>query len=59
MKRSASHRERALEALPEATVLRDRLDNVRRRKRAWDGQGADVTALRRQLATEREQQHDR
>lgn len=59
MKGSASHQGRKLEVLPGAKTLRERLDNVRRRKRACVGQAMGMTVLRRQIAAGGERQFER
>lgn len=64
MNESSNDKEREAEALPRATTLRDRLDHIRRRKRAFGGQAVDVAELRRQIEARRrsgakgEQEHN-
>jgi hypothetical protein len=61
---SSNDKEREAEALPRATALLNKLDHIRRRKRAFGGQVVDVAELRRQIEAGRrsdakgEQEHD-
>jgi hypothetical protein len=41
---------RRLEALPGLSILLDRLDTVRKRKRAYGGQTVDMVAIQRRIA---------
>jgi hypothetical protein len=52
-------RKTALEALPGGGALLDRLNSVRRRKRAYGGQTVDMEALRRRIEKEKERNRDR
>ena len=44
---------------PAHRALLDRLNNVRRRKRAYGGQAVDMEALRRRIEKEKERNRDR
>ena len=50
---------RGLEALPGASILMDRLNAVRKRKRAYGGQTVDMVAIQRHIARQRKQRHGR
>lgn len=50
---------RGLEALPGASILMDRLNAVRKRKRAYGGQTVDMVAIQRKIARQRKQRRDR
>jgi hypothetical protein len=57
VKKKSKQQQAGLEALPGGSALMDRLNNVRRRKRAYGGQVVDMEALRRR--TDREQARNR
>jgi len=59
VKKGTGQSSRGLEALPGAGALLDRLNNVRRRKRAYGGQVVDVEALRRRIDKEKARNRDR
>ena len=58
MSKSGRHKT-GLEALPGGGALLGRLNNVRRRKRAYGGQAVDMEALRRRIEKEKERNRDR
>jgi hypothetical protein len=59
VKRCVDHPQPGREGLPRATVMRDRLNSIRRRKQTFRGHAVDTETLLRWTATERAQQGDR
>lgn len=45
--------------LPGTTTLKDRLNRIRKRKRAFGGQVVDMEALRRRLLNEQQRKRER
>lgn len=58
MKRASREPDRGPAALPGTGALLDKLNSVRRRKRAYGGQAVDMEALRRLVDEEKERQGD-
>lgn len=59
MSRSTSKQETTSWGLLGASALLDRLNQVRKRKRAFGGQAVDMRAIQRRLAAERRRKRGR